>query len=202
MIKEVCMENRIAEINRKTTETSISLKLILDGSGIYDVDTKIPFFDHMLNLFSAHGLFDLFIEVKGDIKVDFHHTVEDTGLVLGKAFDEALGDRAGIIRYGYAVTPMDETLSKIAVDLSKRPCLVYNICNISDDYGDFNISLTKEFLKAFVSKGGLNLHIDVPYGENKHHVIESVFKGLGRSLSEAILFDERIKGVRSTKGVF
>ncbi|MBW1649667.1 MAG: imidazoleglycerol-phosphate dehydratase HisB [Deltaproteobacteria bacterium] len=196
------MNNRIAEITRETTETSISLKLMLDGTGIYEVDTQIPFFNHMLNLFSAHSFFNLFIKAKGDIEVDFHHTVEDAGLVLGEAFDKALGAREGIKRYGYAATPMDEALSYISVDLSKRPYLVYNICDICDNYGDFDIFLTKEFLKAFVSKGGLNLHVNVPYGENKHHVIEAVFKGLGRALSEAVSFDKRIKGVKSTKGVF
>ncbi|MBW1615322.1 MAG: imidazoleglycerol-phosphate dehydratase HisB [Deltaproteobacteria bacterium] len=196
------MKNRIAEITRKTTETSVSLQLMLDGSGACEVETQIPFFNHMLNLFSAHSFFNLFIKAKGDIEVDFHHTVEDVGLVLGEAFDKALGTREGIKRYGYAATPMDEALSYISVDLSKRPYLVYNICDICDNYGDFDISLTKEFLKAFVSKGGLNLHVNVPYGENKHHVIESVFKGLGRALSEAVSFDKRIKGARSTKGVF
>ncbi len=196
------MKNRIAEITRETTETSVSLKLMLDGSGTYEVETQIPFLNHMLNLFSAHSFFNLFIKAKGDIEVDFHHTVEDVGLVLGEAFDRALGAREGIKRYGYAATPMDEALSYISVDLSKRPYLVYNICDIFDNYGDFDISLTKEFLKAFVSKGGLNLHVNVPYGENKHHVIEAVFKGLGRALSEAVSFDKRIKGVQSTKGVF
>ena len=195
------MKNRKSEITRETAETSVSIKLNLDGTGAYKVDTQIPFFDHMLNLFSAHGFFNLFIEAKGDIQVDFHHTVEDVGLVLGKAFDKALGTREGIKRYGHAATPMDEAISYISVDLSKRPFLVYNICEISDNYGDFDISLTKEFLKAFVSTGGLNLHINAPYGENKHHLIESVFKGLGRALSQAVEFDKRIQGVKSTKGI-
>jgi len=193
--------NRFSEIDRKTKETEIRIRLNLDGKGEPDVKTGIPFFDHMLTLFAVHGFFDLSVHAKGDIEVDFHHTVEDTGIVLGDAFDKALGDRKGIRRYGHAVTPMDETLSAVSVDLSKRPFIVYNVPRPADRCGNFDIYLAKEFFRAFATRAGMNLHINVFYGENEHHIIESVFKATGRALDQAVSLDERITDVRSSKGV-
>jgi imidazoleglycerol-phosphate dehydratase len=191
---------RRAAVERKTTETNIKIIVDLDGSGQADIHTGIPFFDHMLTLFSAHGLFDLSIRAEGDIDVDYHHTVEDVGLVLGDAFREALGDRRGIQRYGHAVTPMDETLSSVAVDLSNRPYLVYNVLQTGKGVSGFDVYLAKEFFRAFSNRSGMNLHINVSYGENEHHILESVFKAAGRALDEASTVDPRIKDVRSTKG--
>jgi imidazoleglycerol-phosphate dehydratase len=191
---------RLSEVNRKTKETEISIKLNLNGKGKHEISTGIPFFDHMLTLFAVHGFFDLSIEAKGDIEVDFHHTIEDIGLVLGDAFDKALGDRKGIRRYGHAVTPMDDALTAVTVDLSKRSFLVYNIPSNKSGGGNFNSILAKEFFRAFAMKGGMNLHINVFYGENEHHIIESIFKSVGRSLNQAGSFDERITDIRSSKG--
>ena len=193
--------NRSSSIDRKTGETDIAVRLNIDGKGEHEIATGIPFFDHILTLFAVHGFFDLSIAARGDIEVDFHHTVEDVGLVLGDAFDKALGERKGIRRYGHAVTPMDETLTAVTVDLSKRPFLVYNVPRPADTGGKFNIYLAKEFFRAFAVRGGITLHINVFYGENEHHIIESVFKALGRALDIATGTDERIIGVRSTKGV-
>jgi len=195
------MEKRQAEIERNTTETQIHIKLDLDGSGTHEISTGIPFFDHMLTLFTVHGFMDLSVKAHGDIDVDFHHTVEDVGLVLGECIDTALGNRKGIKRYGYAVTPMDEALSNVAIDLSKRPFLIYNVPHTGFGGGNFDVYLAKEFFRAFSNKGGMNLHINVPYGENEHHIIESVFKSTGRALDQAVTFDSRITGVCSTKGV-
>jgi imidazoleglycerol-phosphate dehydratase len=193
--------NRISEIERKTNETAIQVRLNLDGRGECSVSTGVPFFDHMLSLFSAHGLFDLHIQGAGDIEIDYHHTVEDVGLCLGDAFDMALGDRKGIRRYGHAVIPMDETLASVTVDLSKRPYWKFDTPESLEYVGAFNLSLTKEFLRAFATRCGMNLHVHVRYGENEHHVMESIFKALGRSLDQASLEDPRISGVPSTKGV-
>ena len=189
-----------AEVERKTKETAIRVSLTLKGNGQSEISTGIPFFDHMLILFAVHGFFDLNIKAKGDLEVDFHHTVEDVGLVLGDAFDQALGNRKGIKRYGHAVTPMDDALTAVTVDLSKRPFLVYNTPDLTTSTTGFNISLAKEFFRAFVIRGGLNLHINVSYGDNEHHIIESMFKACGRALDQATARDERIKGVRSSKG--
>jgi len=191
---------RTSEVDRKTKETVVNIKLNLDGKGNHEISTGIPFFDHMLTLFAVHGFFDLCISAKGDIEVDFHHTVEDVGLVLGDAFDRALGDRRGIKRYGFSVTPMDDALASVAIDLSKRPYLVFNTPNLKTAGGKFDFSLAKEFFRAFSTMGGMNLHINVSYGENEHHVIESIFKAVGRALDQAVSFDERITDVRSTKG--
>ena len=191
---------RFSEIERITMETKISVKLNINGRGRHEISTGIPFFDHMLTLFAVHGFFDLALHAKGDLEVDFHHTVEDVGLVLGDAFNNALGDRKGIRRYGHAVTPMDDALAAVTVDLSKRPFLVYNVCGNSVRKGDFDIDLAKEFFRAFANRGGMNLHINVFYGENEHHVIESIFKSAGRALDQATSFDERIADVQSTKG--
>lgn len=191
---------RHAQVERITTETSIHVQLDLDGSGNVDIQTGIPFFDHMLILFGVHGFFDLTLSAKGDLEVDWHHTVEDVGLVLGTAFDQALGERKGIRRYGHAATPMDETLSTVTIDLSNRPYLVYHIPTIEDRDDGFSRSLAKEFFRAFSTRAGMNLHINVCYGENWHHVIESIFKATGRSMAQAVSIDSRTKSVRSTKG--
>lgn len=191
---------RISEVERKTKETAIFTKLNLDGSGKAEISTGIPFFDHMLTLFTVHGFFDLKIDAKGDLDVDFHHTVEDVGIVLGDVLAKALGDRKGITRYGHAVTPMDETLTEVTVDLSNRPFLAYNYPESREQVGGFTIQLAGEFFRALSNRAGMNLHINVTYGENSHHIIESVFKSLGRSLDMAVSIDSRIKGVRSSKG--
>jgi imidazoleglycerol-phosphate dehydratase len=192
---------RSSSIKRKTKETKIGVEVNIDGKGACKISTGIPFFDHMLMLFSAHGFLDLFVDAKGDLEVDFHHTVEDVGLVLGDAFNKALGDRKGIKRYGYAVTPMDEALATVTVDLSNRPFLVYNTPSEICSESGFNIQLAKEFLRAFATRGGMNLHVNVHYGENEHHIIEAVFKSLGRALNQASSFDDRVDNIRSTKGV-
>jgi len=192
---------RIAEVERKTKETSIHIVLKLAGSGENDISTGIPFFNHMLTLFAVHGFFDLSIDATGDIDIDFHHTIEDVGLVLGDALDSALGDRKGIKRFGYAVTPMDDALASVAVDLSRRPFLVYNVPTRPTSEGHAFTSLTKEFLRAFSNRCGMNLHVNVFYGDNEHHIIESIFKAVGRALGQAASFDDRIKDVRSSKGV-
>lgn len=193
---------RFAQVERKTKETQVLLKIDIDGQGKNRISTGIPFFDHMLVLFSAHGFFNLDIEAKGDLDVDFHHTVEDVGIVLGEALKQALGDKKGIRRYGYSVTPMDEALSTVAVDISNRPFLVYRIPSspIHSSNG-FNIHLAKEFFRSFSTHAGMNLHIQVNYGENEHHIIESTFKGLGRALDQATTIDQRIAAAHSTKGV-
>ena len=192
--------NRTGLVERKTTETNIQISLNLDGQGRADVASGIPFLDHMLTLFAVHGLFDLTVKAEGDIEVDHHHTIEDVGLVLGESISRALGKRKGIKRYGHAVVPMDDTLTAVTVDLSNRPFLVCNTPE-SVDYGiPFNPSLTREFFRALVNRGGMNLHINVAYGENDHHVIESIFKAFARAMDQAVTIDERITGVPSSKG--
>jgi imidazoleglycerol-phosphate dehydratase len=197
----ISVMERTAEIERKTKETSIRIVLKLGGSGKNEISSGIPFFDHMLTLFAVHGFFDLSIDAAGDIDVDFHHTIEDVGLVLGDAFDRALGDRKGIKRFGHAVTPMDDALASVAVDLSKRPFLVFNVPARPTSEGHAFTSLTKEFLRAFSNRCGMNLHVNVFYGDNEHHIIESIFKAVGRALGQAASFDGRIIDVRSSKGV-
>ncbi len=192
---------RIATKQRKTKETQISVKLNLDEGNEPKISSGIPFFDHMLTLFAVHGFFDLSVNAVGDLDVGFHHTVEDVGIVLGDAFTVALGDRKGIKRYGYAVTPMDDALSAVAVDLSKRPYLVYNAPNMFASTESFGVALAKEFFRALAVRGGMNLHINVFYGENEHHIIESVFKSLGRAIDQACTIDARVKHIRSSKGV-
>ena len=193
--------NRYSEVERLTKETKISASLNIDGTGKNEISTGIPFFDHMLTLFSVHGFFDLTLKANGDIDVDYHHTVEDVGLVMGECLSNALGDRKGIRRYGYAATPMDEALSAVSIDLSNRPYLVYNIPGIFLNQSEVYSNLFKEFFRAFTNKAGMNLHINVSYGENDHHVIESIFKSFARSLDQATKIDERIKHVHSSKGV-
>jgi len=192
---------RIAEVERTTKETKIKLELDIDGSGKNDISTGIPFFDHMLTLFSVHGFFDLQLKANGDIDVDYHHTVEDVGLVLGDALKKALGDRKGIKRYGYAVTPMDDAISTVAIDLSNRPYLVYLIPELFARQTEVYSSLFKEFFRAFSYKSGMNLHINAPYGDNDLHVIESIFKSLARSLDQATSIDDRVQHVHSSKGL-
>jgi imidazoleglycerol-phosphate dehydratase len=191
---------RTVTVQRETQETAIRLELNLDGSGVCSIDTGIAFFDHMLTLFTVHGLFNLTVEARGDLDVDFHHTVEDAGLVLGEALDGALGDRTGIRRYGHAVVPMDEVLTAATFDLSRRPYIVFSLPEGHRPSAPFDTSLAKEFFRAFASRGGLNLHLNVFYGENEHHIIESMFKAAGRALDEASAFDPRRGDIPSTKG--
>ncbi len=193
---------RNATVNRKTAETDIRLTLAVDGRGESSIDTGVPFFDHMLTLFAKHGLFDLTIAAKGDTDVDYHHTVEDVGLVLGQAFKEALGDKLGIRRYGFFVLPMDESLARIAIDLGGRPHLVYQAEAPTMFVRDFNIALVKEFCRAFSNSLGANLHVQLVYGEEPHHVAEAIFKGLARALDLATQIDPRAADLLpSTKGM-
>ena len=194
------MAQRKSELERRTKETQVSVQLNLDGKGHHRISSGIPFFDHMLTLFSVHGFFDLSISAKGDLEVDYHHTVEDVGLVLGDAFKQALGDFRGIHRYGHAMTPMDDTLASVTVDLSNRPYLVFNVQPIRDTGDHFDTGLAKEFFRALAQRCGMNLHITVPYGENEHHIIEAIFKAAGRAMDQASAVDARITGVRSSKG--
>jgi imidazoleglycerol-phosphate dehydratase len=195
------MKNRNATVERSTSETRIRMELNLDGRGkATRIATGIPFFDHMLSLFSVHGFFDLAVEAKGDIEIDYHHTFEDLGLVLGEAIRNALGDKKGIRRYGQATTPMDEALSTVTIDLSNRPFLVFNVPSSLTQSGNGLTCLSKEFFRAVSTRGGITLHINVAYGENEHHIIESIFKSLGRALNEATSPDQRISDVRSSKG--
>jgi imidazoleglycerol-phosphate dehydratase len=192
--------SRTASIERITRETRIKLSIDLDGSGQGKICTSVPFLDHMLDLFARHGLFDLTVEAQGDIDIDCHHTVEDIGIVLGQAMKEALGDKKGIRRYGQAALPMDETLAEVVTDLSGRPFLVYNVDLPKVKIGEFDVELGREFFQAFVNNLGANLHINVKYGDNVHHVLEACFKGAARALDIATQIDQRIDGVMSTKG--
>ncbi|OGT98625.1 MAG: imidazoleglycerol-phosphate dehydratase [Geobacteraceae bacterium GWB2_52_12] len=193
--------SRVALIERITKETKIQLSLNVDGTGQAKICTSVPFLDHMLNLFSRHGLFDLTVEASGDIDIDFHHTVEDIGIVLGEAFKQALGDKKGIRRYGQATVPMDETLASVAIDISGRPYLVYHVMLPKVKIGEFDVELAREFFQAFVNHSGLNLHINVMYGDNVHHIIEACFKAFARAMDAATQLDPRVEGVMSTKGV-
>jgi imidazoleglycerol-phosphate dehydratase len=192
---------RTASVDRKTSETSISLTLSLDGDGEAKVHTGIPFLDHMLTLFARHGLFDLEIRAQGDIEVDYHHTVEDVGLALGTALTKALGDKSGIRRYGSAYVPMDEALARIVVDCSGRPFLAYDAPRGVEAIGLFPFQLVEEFLRAFGVQGGLTLHATILAGRDAHHMAEAIFKALGRALDVAVSHDDRVKGIPSTKGV-
>jgi len=191
---------RTAKIERKTKETQIRANLNLDGSGKHRIESGIGFFDHMLTLFSVHGMMDFDLSATGDIEVDFHHTVEDVGLVLGDALSKALGDRKGITRYGNAVIPMDDAMAQVAVDLSNRPYLVYRLPEVMPIQNGFDASLAKEFFRAVAQRGGMNLHITVPYGENWHHMVEAAFKGFARAMRQAVALDARTTGVPSSKG--
>lgn len=191
---------RTAAIERVTKETRIKLSIDLDGIGAAKVCTSVPFLDHMLDLFARHGLFDLEVEASGDIDIDFHHTVEDIGIVLGQAIRQALGDKKGIRRYGQATVPMDETLASVATDLSGRPYLVYHVALPKVKIGEFDVELAREFFQALVNNLGANLHINVMYGDNVHHILEACFKATARALDIATQVDPRIEGVMSTKG--
>lgn len=190
---------RRAEQSRNTTETSVSLSLNLDGTGVSRIETGIPFFDHMLTLFSRHSLIDLELEVSGDVDVDYHHTVEDSGIVLGECLKRALGDKKGIARYGHAYVPMDETLSRVVVDLSNRPWLEFNAPSGSPDAQNFPFSLIEEFFRALSSNLRANVHVEIFYGRDGHHIAESAFKSLARALRVAASRDERVKGIPSSK---
>lgn len=193
---------RSAKVHRKTAETDISIELTVDGSGQSKIDTGVPFFDHMLTLFAKHGLFDLTVKAVGDIEVDYHHTVEDTGIVLGQCFREALGGKAGITRYGWALLPMDETLARVALDLSGRALLVYEAPDRVEAIGGrFSYQLVEEFLRAFAGALLANLHVDILRGKDAHHMAEAIFKGLARALDMATRVDPRVSGVPSTKEV-
>ncbi len=191
--------NRTAKLERKTKETQISVEFDLDGNGDSNVETRMPFFNHMLEIFARHGLFALNLNAKGDIEVDYHHTVEDVGLALGQAMKEALGDKQGIRRFGQASVPLDDALAQVVVDLSGRPYLSYNVKIRPGRVGDFDTDLPHEFFQAFANQVGMNLHIDVTRGENPHHIIEACFKAFARALEEATRIDPRIQGVLSTK---
>lgn len=195
------MLNREAEVHRKTGETDISVRLNLDGEGKYDIDTGIGFLDHMLNLMAKHGLIDLKIKAKGDLEVDGHHTVEDVGIVLGQCLKKALGDKNGIKRYGTSFVPMDEALAYVSIDVSGRPFIVFDCNFTSEKLGEMDTELFEEFLRAFAFNSGITLHARVLYGKNNHHMIEAIFKALGRALREAVDRDYRINGVMSTKGI-
>lgn len=194
------MSKRQAKIERKTKETTISLTIDLDGEGNVDVATGIGFFDHMLDHLGRHGLFDLTLKAKGDLHVDAHHTVEDVAICLGQGIDQAVSDKAGIFRYGHFAVPMEETLAEVAVDLSGRPVLVYRVDYPGEKVGEFDVELVEEFLRALANNAKMNLHVNVPYGTNNHHIAEAIFKALGKALSMAVAVDPRRKGVPSTKG--
>jgi len=195
------MEPRRSRIERRTGETNIAVDLAIDGRGVNEIRTKIPFFDHMLRLFSKHSLMDLTVEADGDIEVDFHHTVEDTGIVLGQAFAGALGDKRGIRRYGHAYLPMDETLVRVVIDFSGRPYLEYRAPKGVETIGvGFSFQLVEEFLRAFSVHAGCNLHVEILYGRDAHHMAEAVFKGLARASDAACQIDPRVEGIPSTKG--
>ena len=192
---------RIGNITRKTTETDITLRLAVDGRGAAQVDTGIPFLDHMLTLFAKHGLFDLEVKARGDVAVDYHHTVEDVGIVLGEAFKAALGEKLGLKRYGFFVLPMDEALARVVIDLGGRPHLVYDVSAPTMFVRDFNLALVKEFFRAFANAVGANVHIKLLYGEEPHHVVEAVFKCFARALDTATQIEPRAADqLPSTKG--
>lgn len=195
-------QGRTSQKHRKTAETDISLELSIDGSGKSTINTGIAFLDHMLTLFAKHGLFDLKLRAEGDLAVDFHHTVEDTGIVLGSAFKQALGDKAGITRYGWCLLPMDETLARVAVDLSGRPFLHYDAPErVEAIGGTFSFQLVEEFARAFATAAMTTVHIEILHGRDAHHMAESIFKGLARALELACRRDPRVSGVPSTKEV-
>ncbi len=191
---------RKASITRATRETDITLELNLDGSGRAEIDTTIPFLDHMLDQVARHGLVDLSIRARGDREIDDHHTVEDIGICLGEALHDALGDKAGLVRYGHAYVPLDEALSRVALDLSGRPGLEYHVAFPKERVGDFDVDLFREFFQAVTNHGRITLHIDAIRGENNHHIIETVFKAFGRALRMAVSPDPRQSGIPSTKG--
>ena len=192
---------RIGKLTRATNETRVDVELNLDGAGVAKISSGIGFFDHMLNLFAAHGQFDLTLNCAGDLHVDGHHSVEDIGITLGAALKSALGDKCGITRYGTFFLPMDETLALVSLDISGRPFLVCEVGELAPIIGSFDTQLVEEFLRAFAFNAGLTLHVKILYGKNSHHKIEAIFKALGHALKSAVTLDEKIRGVPSTKGV-
>ncbi len=195
-------EARTAELTRNTKETRIQAELNIDGTGESTIETGIPFFDHMLTLFARHGLFDLKVKAEGDIDVDYHHTVEDTGIVLGQLVKEALGEKRGIRRYGFFLLPMDEALARVAIDLSNRQAFVYKVAASDVMVRDFNIGLVKEFFQAFANEACCNLHINLEYGDEPHHIAESIFKSFARALDSATEIDPRTGDrIPTTKGM-
>lgn len=192
--------NRRATIERTTTETQVKVELVLDGTGRGQVQTTIPFLDHMLTLLAKHGFFDLTVQAKGDTDIDDHHTIEDIGIVIGDALKQALGSKEGIRRFGWASVPLDEALAQVTVDLSGRPYLVYRIELPQRRIKTFDLGLIEDFFQAFATHAALNLHVNVLYGRNPHHIIEAVFKALAKALDQATALDERVSGVLSTKG--
>src|SRR5699024_300532 len=198
---ERMMMMRKQQLSRKTGETDIDLQVTIDGSGQSDIQTGVGFLDHMLDAFTRHGLFDLTVRCQGDLEVEQHHTVEDVGIVLGQAFRKALGTKEGITRYAHITTPMDEALSTVSIDISGRPYLVYHVDGLKDKIGQFDTELVEEFFRGFVNHSYMTLHINVAYGKNSHHIVESIFKGFGRALDVANEINPRIKGIPSTKGL-
>lgn len=194
------MKKRTAKLLRKTKETDIAIELNLDGEGVYKNRTGIPFLDHMLDLLAKHALLDLKVKARGDLEVDYHHTVEDVGLALGEALNQALGDRKGINRYGWSLVPMDEALCQVAMDLGGRPYLVYALATKKRKIRDFDVDLMEEFFRGFVTQGRMNLHVHQQYGQEPHHALEAVFKGVAKALLAAAARNPRIKGVLSSKG--
>ncbi len=192
--------SRSATIKRTTAETSIELSLEIDGDGTGEISTAVPFMDHMLILLKKHGFFNLSISASGDVEIDDHHTVEDVGICLGEAFKQALGDKQGLRRYGRCTMPMHEALAEVVLDFSGRPHLVYNVAIPTAKVGNFDTELVEEFFTAFCNHAGVNLHVNLAYGSNSHHIIEALFKGFGRALDEATAVDARVAGVMSTKG--
>jgi imidazoleglycerol-phosphate dehydratase len=193
---------REATVSRKTKETSIDVRVDLDGTGVYDISTGIGFLDHMLEQLSRHSLMDLHVRAEGDLHIDFHHTTEDTGIAIGEAVGEALGDRRGITRYGSAYAPMDETLTRVALDISARPYLIWRVEFTKPKLGDMDTELFKEWFQAFSQAAGITLHVETLYGENNHHIVESCFKALARALRTATTIDARAAdAIPSTKGV-
>lgn len=192
---------RKAQVERVTKETSIQVEVNLDGTGTYDVNTGIGFLDHMLEQLSRHSLIDIVVKAKGDLHIDYHHTTEDTAIAIGQAMSDALGDMKGIVRYAHQYIPMDETLSRVAIDISKRPYLIWKVSFLRDKVGDMDTELFKEWFQAFSQSLGCTLHVENVYGENNHHIIESCFKGLARSLRAAMAIDARsADAIPSTKG--
>lgn len=192
--------SRTAEVKRKTKETDITVTITIDGKGEAEIDTGIGFFDHMLTLLARHGFFDLTVKCTGDTEVDFHHSVEDVGITLGKAYNKAIGDKAGIARYGFSYVPMEYALARAVVDISGRIALEYSVQSNVEKIGTFDIDLVPEFFKAFADNARINLHIDLLKSSNGHHDIEAVFKAFARALADACRYDERVEGQHSTKG--
>ncbi len=192
--------DRTADLSRQTRETKVQVALNLDGTGEADLETGVGFFNHMLELLSRHSLIDLTVRAEGDLDVDFHHTVEDVGIVLGQALEKALGEKKGIGRYGWAIVPMDESLAQVAIDISGRAAFVFNVDFKGPAIGTFDVELVREFFKALANAAKMNLHVSVPYGENNHHISEAIFKATAKALRQAVSIDPRNPAIPSTKG--